>query len=246
VASIRCNTTLFENIKAVLFDKDGTLANSEAFLRNLAQRRSRLIDAQIPGVQEPLLMAFGVESDRINPAGLMAVGTRQENEIAAAAYVAETGRDWAESLKIVLSAFVEADKGFSSKAEQTPPMAGAPELLKTLAAGGLKIGVLSSDSTHQVQAFLQFYQLHSYVQVQLGVDGYPHKFAPALLNQVASAFETAPAQILVVGDSQIDVEVGQKLGAAGCVGFTGGWTTAMQWAGADTMIQHFDQMQLLS
>ena len=88
---IQCGTTRFENIEAVIFDKDGTLANSQIFLRNLAQKRARLIDAQIPGVQEPLLMAFGVESDRLNPAGLMAVGTRLENEIAAAAYVAETG-----------------------------------------------------------------------------------------------------------------------------------------------------------
>ncbi|HEY9641607.1 MAG TPA: HAD-IA family hydrolase [Coleofasciculaceae cyanobacterium] len=246
MALIRCNATTFQNVEAVLFDKDGTLAQSETFLRHLAQRRSRLIDAQIPGVQEPLLMAFGVESDRINPAGLMAVGTRQENEIAAAAYVAETGRDWVESLRIVSSAFEEADKHTPHKAEQTPPTAGVPELLKTLAAGGLKVGVLSSDSTYQVQAFLQAYQLTSYVQMQLGIDGHSSKFAPALLQQVVSSLETEPSQILVVGDSQIDIEVSRKLGAVGCIGFTGGWTTAIQLAEADTTIHHFNQMQLLN
>jgi phosphoglycolate phosphatase-like HAD superfamily hydrolase len=74
VVSIRCKGVTFQNIEAVLFDKDGTLANSEAFLRSLAQKRSRMIDAQFPGVQEPLLMAFGVDGERLDPAGLMAVG----------------------------------------------------------------------------------------------------------------------------------------------------------------------------
>ncbi|NJR65914.1 MAG: HAD family hydrolase [Leptolyngbyaceae cyanobacterium CRU_2_3] len=244
MALIRCNASIFPNVQAILFDKDGTLANSESFLRNLAQRRSRLIDAQVPGVQEPLLMAFGVEGDRINPAGLVAVGTRQENEIAAAAYVAETGRDWVDSLRLVYSAFADAERSVPNKAEHTPPIAGVIELLKTLAVAGLQVGVLSSDSTHQVEAFLQTYQLTPYIQAQFGIDGYSSKFAPALLQQVVSALETEPNQILVVGDSQVDIEVSQKLGALGCIGFTGGWSTVVQLPGADATIHHFKEMQI--
>jgi phosphoglycolate phosphatase len=52
----------FSNIQAILFDKNGTLEDSEAYLRTLAQRGARMIDAQIPGIGEPLLMAFGVNA----------------------------------------------------------------------------------------------------------------------------------------------------------------------------------------
>ena len=75
----------FLMFKQFLFDKDGTLEDSAAYLRNLGQKRSRLIDAQIPGTQDPLLMAFGIDRDCLDPTGLLAVGSRRENEIAAAA-----------------------------------------------------------------------------------------------------------------------------------------------------------------
>jgi phosphoglycolate phosphatase len=245
LVTVRCKDTLFSNVKAILFDKDGTLANSEAFLRNLAQRRSRLIDAQVPGVQEPLLMAFGVEGERINPAGLMAVGTRQDNEVAAAAYIAETGRGWVDSLTLSRSAFVEADKYLPDKAQQTPPVVGVLELLKTLTAHGLKIAVLSSDSTHQVQNFLQTYQLNAYVQIQLGVDGYTRKADPKLLHEVLSLLEVEPQQVLVVGDAQTDVEVAHNLTALGCIGFTGGWSGTVSLSEADVLIEQLSQIEIL-
>jgi phosphoglycolate phosphatase len=246
LATIRCKGTQFNNVRAILFDKDGTLANSEAFLRNLAQRRSRLIDAQIPGVQEPLLMAFGIEGDRIDPAGLTAVGTRQENEVAAAAYVAETGRGWVESLSIVRSAFSEADKHSLCKAEQTPPTEGAAQLLETLMVKGLKIAVLSADSTHQVEAFTKAYQFAPHIQIQLGVDGYRSKSDPVLLQRILSFLEVTPEEVVVVGDAATDVEVARNLGAIGFIGFTGGWSTAVSLSQADVQIEKFAQIEVLT
>lgn len=143
LATIQCGTVRFENVQAVLFDKDGTLADSQNFLRSLGRRRVRLIDAQIPGVQDPLLMAFGLEGHQLNPEGLLAVGTRLENEIAAAAYVAETGRGWIEAIAIVRSQFAEADQLLKRKADSTPLFEGALEVLQALATAGVKVGILS-------------------------------------------------------------------------------------------------------
>jgi phosphoglycolate phosphatase-like HAD superfamily hydrolase len=112
--SIDCLSHKFTDIQAIIFDKDGTLEDSGDYLRNLAQKRARLIDAQIPGVGEPLLMAFGVTDRGLDPAGLQAVGSRYENEIAAAAYIAETGRGWSAALEIVKGAFEEVDRVMES------------------------------------------------------------------------------------------------------------------------------------
>lgn len=244
MATIHCHGNTFANIQSIIFDKDGTLANSEPFLRSLAQRRSRLIDAQIPGVQDPLLMAFGVEGDRLNPAGLMAVGSRLDNEIAAAAYVAETGRGWIESLEIVRSAFEEADRYLPQKASHTPPVAGAVELLHSLSNYNLKLGILSSDTTHQIQDFVQTYHIESYFHCLLGVDGCNSKSDPQLLQQLFSKLGVLPGQTIMIGDSLLDKKIAESTEMAGFIAMTGGWSVPFQLSGANVIVSSFDEVQI--
>lgn len=245
MATIRCGTVIFPDIQAVLFDKDGTLANSEEFLRNLGQRRSRLIDAQIPGVQEPLLMAFGIDDNQVNPAGLLAVGTRRENEIAAAAYVAETGRGWVEALSIVHSVFSDADRYLGRKAEQTPLFSESIPLLKTLAAAGLKLGIVSSDTSTNVEDFVAVHQLMPYLQAQTGIDDGPGKPDPDCVYRSCQALEVTPEKTLIIGDSQADIQLARAANLAGCIGVTWGWSQPLTTiSGADVSIAEFSDIQL--
>jgi phosphoglycolate phosphatase len=245
LATIQCGKIQFQLIQGVLFDKDGTLADSQAFLRHLGQRRSRLIDAQVPGVQEPLLMAFGLDGDQLNPAGLLALGTRYENEIAAAAYVAETGRDWVTSLSLVRSSFAEADKVFQRKADNTPLFEGAREVLQSLVAAGIKVGIVSADTTANVEDFVARYELEACIQVALGIDRGPGKPDPTIFQQACVALGVAPERVLAIGDSVADIEMAKAANAAGCVAVTWGWTQPPQLAQADALIAHFAEMQIL-
>jgi phosphoglycolate phosphatase len=244
LATICCGEEQFSNIWAIVFDKDGTLANAETFLRNLAQRRSRLIDAQVPGVQEPLLMAFGVDNNQLNPSGLMAVGTRRDNEIAAAAYIAETGRSWIESLETARSAFAEADQYLPDKAGETPPLDGAVNLLHRLSDVGLKVGILSSDSTGHVQDFVQCYELNTYIHCSMGSEGYPSKDDPSLLEQLFASLGATPETTLMIGDSQLDIQTARQAGMAGCIAVTGGWSRSIEIAGADAIVHSLNEIQV--
>ncbi|MDP5337264.1 MAG: HAD family hydrolase, partial [Nodularia sp. (in: cyanobacteria)] len=132
MVTIKCRNISFSNIQAIFFDKNGTLEDSEAYLRSLGQKGARMIDAQIPGIGEPLLMAFGINSDTLDPAGLIAVASRRETEIAAAAYIAETGRGWFESLKIARKSLDEAEKYLGTT--PAPLFPGTLELLQSLSA----------------------------------------------------------------------------------------------------------------
>lgn len=245
MAIVYCKDVTFQDVQAVIFDKDGTLAQSETFLRNLAQRRSRLIDAQIPGVHEPLLMAFGINNNQIDPAGLMAVGTRQENEIAAAAYVAETGRGWVESLGIVRSAFVEADRYMEHKANHTPLVEGALELLLALTQAGLKVGLLSSDSTSNVEDFVQTYELEPYIHIWKGVGLYSTKSDPRLMQEIFAVLGSAPNKTLMIGDSQADIQIASDFGLAGCIGVKGGWTSStMDLSQATVLVSALNEVRV--
>ncbi|MGQ9870123.1 MAG: HAD family hydrolase [Leptodesmis sp.] len=235
----------FQNIQAVLFDKDGTLANVQAFLCKLGQQRANLLEALVPGVSPSLLQAFGVEGDRLNPAGLLAVGTRLENEVAAAAYVAQTGWDWMESLHQVRSAFLKADQFVSPKAHHTPLFTGALAVLQDLANAGIKIGIVSSDSPLHVQQFVEYYQLEPLVQVALG--SYPDlsKPDPRLVYQACQILEVSPSVTLVVGDSSVDVEMAGAAATVGCVGVGWGGVTPIMLKGCSTFIQQFSDLQVI-
>jgi phosphoglycolate phosphatase len=245
LVSIRCRDVTFANIQAVIFDKDGTLEDSQVFLRELAQKRSRLIDAQVPGVGEPLLMAFGVNGNTLDPTGLMAVGSRRECEIAAAAYVAETGRGWLESLAIAKSAFTESDKYLQETANTSPLFAGSLEVLKLLSEAGLKLGILSAARTARVEAFVKRHQLEPYLQLQQGVDEGPSKPDPVLFLQACQTLGVEPISTLMVGDSAGDIEMAQRAGAAGCIGICWGTQLATHLEAADVVIAQLDEIKVI-
>ncbi|MEW5860786.1 MAG: HAD family hydrolase [Cyanobacteriota bacterium] len=244
MVTIRCREVTFPNIQAVIFDKDGTLEDSESFLRKLGQKRSRIIDAQIPGTGDPLLMAFGINGDTLDPTGLLAVGSHGENEIAAAAYIAETGRGWLESRAIARRAFNEAEQ-FLKDAAPSPLFVGSLEVLQLLFEAGLKLGILSAASTSRVEAFVKRHQLSPYIQLEMGVDEGPSKPDPALFVQACQRLGVAPSHTLMVGDSAGDIQMARQAGAAGCIGICWGKPEAAHLESADVAIAQLDEIQIL-
>ena len=246
MATIQCGDRTFSNIKAVLFDKDGTLADSAPYLRGVGQKRARMIDAQIPGVQDPLLMAFGFDDDRqLNPAGLLAIGSRQETAIVAAGYVAETGRDWKEARELVNSAFAEADETWSkNKAEATPLFEEARAFLQELQAAGVAIAILSADITTNIDRFITQYELDGLVQLTRGADQAPAKPDPQAYRLACEQLGVDPAETLMFGDAPTDLAMAQGGGAAGAIGVTWGWPNLKQIKGADVLLESWSQVGL--
>jgi phosphoglycolate phosphatase len=244
LVTICCKSREYSKIQAIIFDKDGTLQNSQNFLRELGIRRARMIDAQIPGVGEPLLMAFGIHQEGIDPTGLMAVGSHHENKIAAAAYIAETGRSWFEALKIAENAFGEAEKYLANPSETSPLFTGSLEVLKELSEGGLKLAILSADSTENVHKFIKKYQLSDYIQLGMGVDEGLTKPHPVLFLTACQKLGVTPEVTLMVGDSQGDISMAKNGGAAGVIGICWGKPEAAHLETADLAISQLDEIKI--
>ncbi|BAQ59605.1 haloacid dehalogenase/epoxide hydrolase family [Geminocystis sp. NIES-3708] len=242
--TIICQKKSFENVEAIIFDKDGTLADSESFLRELAFKRARLIDAQIPGIYEPLLMAFGVENDYLNPTGLMAVGSNRENQIVSAGYIAETGRSWFESLAIAEQCFINAEKSFPSRGKTSPLFAGSLEVLQTLKQAGLKIAILSADTTAGVQEFVINHQLNPYIDLIMGVDSGLSKPDPRLYLQACEKLGVKPENSLMIGDSQGDISMAKNAQAGGVIGICWKYSSAPHLEVADVVISDLAQIKL--
>jgi phosphoglycolate phosphatase len=241
LATIKCFDTTFSNIQAILFDKNGTLEDSEVSLRNFAQKAARIIDAQIPGIGEPLLMAFGVNGNTLDAAGLMAVASRRETEIAAAAYIAETGRGWIESLNIARESLNQADKYNGDS--PSPLFAGSLEILQKLSRSQLKLGILSAATTQEVNKFVAVNQLSDYINLEMGVDGNIFKPDPTLFLQACEKLGVEASETLMVGDSVGDMQMARNAKAAGCIGIT--WIGKSDHVrGADVVINKLDQIQI--
>jgi phosphoglycolate phosphatase len=239
--SIDCLTHKFTDIQAIIFDKDGTLEDSGDYLRSLAQKRARLIEAQIPGVGEPILRAFGVNGLTLDPAGLQAVGSRYENEIAAAAYIAATGKSWSASLDIVRGAFAEVDRVMRSTPAAMFP--GCQESIESFAAVGIKMGIVSAATTSQVVNFANYHKLQPYFQVLLGSDLQFAKPDPRLFQFACQEMGVNPARTLMVGDSSWDTIMGSQGGAAGCIGISWG-KVAKPLAMADVSISDLAELKI--
>ncbi|MDJ0508601.1 MAG: HAD family hydrolase [Crocosphaera sp.] len=244
MVNIRCGKIVFNNIQSIIFDKDGTLEDSQNFLRELSIRRARLLDAKIPGIGEPLLMAFGLQDNQLDPTGLMAVGSRQENLIAAAAYIAETGKSWFEALEIAENTFTEVDKYLEKDATKSPLFAGSLDVLKTLSEAGLKIGILSAAPTKDVQRFVKEHNLTDYIQLMMGGDQGLSKPDPQLFIKACQQLQISPNQTLMVGDSQGDIIMAKQAGVAGTIGICWGNFSTFHLEEADMIITQIDQIQI--
>ena len=122
MAQLLLRGTVLGEVKAVLFDKDGTLSISEPQLITLAEARVFLCLERVPHdlqdeLRPLLLRAYGLKqasaergASSICPAGITAVASRDHNLIATATALVQVGLGWPEALSLSEEVFALADR----------------------------------------------------------------------------------------------------------------------------------------
>jgi phosphoglycolate phosphatase len=215
---IRCGNREFSDIEAIIFDKDGTLEDSRAFWYDRAIARIQAIEARIPGLESLLTKTFGIEAKSLNPTGLMAVGNRRDNHIAAAACIASTGQDWLMAMAIAKMAFQEADQKIPPRLNPLYP--DCLDVIRYLHEAGFQLAILSSDTTARVEQFVKENGLLNYIKVAHGCDRGLSKPDPLLLQETCQALGTAVEKTLMVGDTRADWEMAKQAKSAAAIAIT--------------------------
>jgi phosphoglycolate phosphatase len=243
---IVCGDRPFEGIEAVILDKDGTLAQAEPYLVALAQQRAAFLSLQNPGTYDLLLRTFGLQAAEapLNGAGLMAVGSRQENEIAAAAHLALAGYTWTEARQRVQTAFQQADGNLGNKAAHMPLVPAVKPVLQSLAEQQIPIGILSADSRANIEAFVAHYRLSPWIQAIRGADDPPAKPDPHCFQGLCQTLGVSPQATLMIGDASSDMILARQAGAAGCIGFQGAWKIPPAIDQADVLVQSWVEIRV--
>jgi phosphoglycolate phosphatase len=148
--------------------------------------------------------------------GLMAAGSRRDNEIATASLVAATGRDWWSSLAIVRAGFEEVDRAVPARLNPLYPDCG--QVIRELADAGFRLAILSADTTARVKEFVKGNGLADCTSVAIGSDGRRGKPDPLLAIDTCRELGISMENTLMVGDTAGDMEMARQAGAAGAIG----------------------------
>ena len=241
MVDVVCHGLTFTGVEAIFFDKDGTLEDSRLFLGKLARRRVEAIVTIVPEMEEiaaNLLLTFGIggreapcqsqdhavpwqsQDLSLDPQGLMAVGSYQENKMAAAAYIASRGYSWWESQELAEQAFQQAGRQIVPDLDTAPLFPGCLEVIKSLHDSGLKLGIISADSIQGITSFVDRENLGDYFQLLLGSDRDLSKPDPLLYLKACKLLDVDPQNTLMIGDAIGDITMAKQAHAQGTIGIT--------------------------
>jgi phosphoglycolate phosphatase len=206
-------------IKAVLFDKDGTLIDFEATWGPVNQRIGLFAAGGDAAAAARILDRCGVDpsSGRTRPESPLAVAAA--DEIADALIAAGAIPPRGELLEQLHGLFTDA-------AHSSVPLADTPALFMQLKAAGLRLGVASSDTAAAVEAALHGLGIASLVDFHCGYDsGFGPKPQPGMLLAFANACNVDPRDVAMVGDSSHDLIMARSAGAGLAIGVLSGTGT---------------------
>ncbi|MBM3538503.1 MAG: HAD family hydrolase [Alphaproteobacteria bacterium] len=231
------------DIRAVLFDKDGTLIDFDATWKPVYLQTVQTLAGGNEALSRRLLEAGGWD---------FASGTVRAGSPLRQASNAQIAALWAKEMKYpgrVETLEFQIDVLFRTGGVQhaKPTTPHLPELLVRLKRANLRIGVASMDGEAAVRATLERLDLSPFIDFVAGYDsGHGVKPEPGMALAFASQCAIKPAQLAVVGDSPHDLAMGRAAGAGLVIGFTGsGGVRELLAPSADHIVERLEDFSAL-
>ena len=230
-------------VRGVLFDKDGTLLDFQQTWAPFALRLMDELSAGDGALRDALAESAGFDlaTSRYLAQSPLAGGDGSE---LMARWLALLPEHDAKSLKMLIFARIAEVIQAGQSDDLTPASRDLAGLLARLKAAGGALGVATHDSEMSARAQIQALGVGAAFAFFAGSDsGFPRKPDPAVLRAFSDAVGCAPAEVVVVGDSVIDLELARHGGAAAAIGVLTGPTPADALAPyADFLLDSIDDL----
>ncbi|WP_167578639.1 HAD family hydrolase [Jeotgalibacillus proteolyticus] len=199
----------------IAFDKDGTLFQAEPFWLALnEERKKRFIEIAGSKHAKAWDEMMGVEKDKVDHHGMLAIAGEQEERIAITALLYQlTKNPWVTSMALATRLLEESNAALDIS-KSFVPTEGAAELLTNLKDAGYVIGVVTSDQYARTYECLKLLGFERKVDFIVTPEVVSHgKPSPDMLERVCRDFTVPSHELLMVGDSIVDSMMAR---AAGC------------------------------
>ena len=209
------------NIRAIIFDKDGTLIDFNAMWGDWITDLARHLEAAAYISIAPQLfqtLGFDPVTGAVAPGGPLAVSTMAEIRALAGEVLRAAGLT-----AVSAAAAIEAGWYIPDPVALAQPLADLPALFGAVHARGIRIAVATTDDRTPTLATLEALGVAPLVDaLACGDDGRPIKPAPDAILALCRDLGIAPAQTAMVGDTTADLRMGRAAGVGLNIGVLSG------------------------
>lgn len=208
-------------LRAVIFDVDGTLVDSQADI--IGAMTAAFDAANLPVPDRQIILAqVGLSLDVIFPKLLPDADPKLTTNMVT----------WYKEAY----AAVRLSKGSASSSPLYP---GAKEALLTLhARDAILLGVATGKSRRGLNGLIEGHSLQGLFAAAECADDHPSKPHPAMLTAAIDACGVEPEHAVMIGDTSYDLQMARSAGAY-FIGVTWGYHDAHDLAGADAIVTEF-------
>ena len=224
-------------IKAIIFDKDGTLSNSEEYLLELAKARVDFAVAKLKKLKinnykifllkKFLKRAYGLKNKAISANASLAIAKREDNIITTATIFTLFGFNWYESMSISQKIFDEVDFFLSNKKDHLKKkrnlISGAFDLLISLKNKGVCIALMTNDTQAGIEDFIYVNKLEGMFDYFWSSENKPSKPNPKAVIELCKRMKVDPSECALISDADTDLKMAKEADVPNIIGFTGGW-----------------------
>lgn len=210
---------LDREIRAVLFDKDGTLVDFDKTWSATNRKAASIAAAGDAALADILLFACGMDP---------VTGRTRADSMFAAANAGEIARHMvAHGSPIEQERLARLlDEVFVDGADLAFPICDLDALMGRLTRSGLPVGIASSDGEAGIRRTVDVLGLTRHVSFIAGYDsGHGPKPEPGMIHAYAEHLGLRPGDIAMVGDNRHDMQMARAAGAGAAIGVLSGTGT---------------------
>ena len=237
MAELLIRNTSVGFIKAIIFDKDGTLLNSEEYLLELAKIRTdfaisklkklKINNFKIFLLKKLLNTVYGLKNQVLSANASLAIASREHNVISTATIFTIFGFDWFKSLSLSEEIFDEVDiflvNNKTNTQKQRTLIEGAFDLLFSLKNKGVSIALMTNDTKVGIEEFIFENKLEGIFDYLWSSENKPSKPNPKAVIELCKKMNFNPSECALISDADTDLRMAKKAGVPVVIGFNGGW-----------------------
>ena len=245
-------------IKAIIFDKDGTLLNSEEYLVELAKTRIefavsnfkklKIKNFKIFLLRRLLNSVYGLNNQALSANASLAIASKEQNIISTATIFTLFGFNWFQSLSMSQTIFDEADIFLSNNKEniqkQRTLISGASDLLVSLKNKGMCIALMTNDTQAGIEEFICSNKLEGIFDYLWSADNKPSKPNPKAVIELCKRMKINPSECALISDADTDLKMAKEANLSIIIGFIGGWKNPPTLTEEQLIIEKLNELNI--